>query len=30
MNTIEINNSGIKVNVSVFLFKEDDVFHGCF
>ena len=27
MNTIEINNTGIKVDVSVFLFKEDDVFH---
>ncbi len=27
MNTIEINNTGIKLNVSVFLFKEDDVFH---
>jgi len=27
MNTIEINNKGIKVDVSVFLFKEDDVFH---
>ena len=27
MKTIEINNQGIKVNVSVFLFKEDDVFH---
>ena len=26
-NTIEINNKGIKVDVSVFLFKEDDVFH---
>ena len=27
MNTIEINPSGIKVDISVFLFKEDDVFH---
>lgn len=27
MNTIEINNTGIKVDISVFLFKEDDVFH---
>ena len=27
MNTIEINNTGIKIDVSVFLFKEDDVFH---
>ena len=27
MNKIEINNTGIKVDVSVFLFKEDDVFH---
>ena len=27
MNTIEINNTGIKVDVSVFLFKEDNVFH---
>lgn len=27
MKTIEINNTGIKVDVSVFLFKEDDVFH---
>ena len=27
MNTIVINNTGIKLNVSVFLFKEDDVFH---
>ena len=32
MNTIEINNTGIKVDVSVFLFKEDDEFdftHDC-
>ena len=27
MNTIEINNTGIKIDISVFLFKEDDVFH---
>ena len=27
MKTIEINNTGIKIDVSVFLFKEDDVFH---
>ena len=27
MNTIEINNTGIKVDISVFLFKEDDVYH---
>ena len=27
MNTIIVNNTGIKVDVSVFLFKEDDVFH---
>ena len=27
MNTIKINNTGIKVDVSVFLFKEDNVFH---
>ena len=27
MKTIEINNTGISVDVSVFLFKEDDVFH---
>lgn len=27
MKTIEINNTGIKVDVSVFLFKEDEVFH---
>ena len=27
MNTIEINHTGIKINVSVFLFKEDEVFH---
>ena len=27
MTTIEINNTGIKVDVSVFLFKEDDVYH---
>ena len=27
MKRIEINNTGIKVDVSVFLFKEDDVFH---
>ena len=26
MNTIKINNTGISVEVSVFLFKEDDVF----
>ena len=27
MNTIIVNNTGIKVDVSVFLFKEEDVFH---
>lgn len=27
MKTIEINNTGIKANLSVFIFKEDDVFH---
>ena len=27
MNTIEVNNTRIKIDVSVFLFKEDDVFH---
>ena len=29
MNTIIVNNTGIKVDVSVFLFKEEDVFHAC-
>ena len=27
MYTVEINNKGIKIDVSVILFKEDDVFH---
>lgn len=27
MRTIEINNSGIKANLSVFLFKEGDVYY---
>lgn len=27
MKTIEIKNTGVKVDVSVFLFKEDDIFY---
>ncbi len=27
MKTIEINNTGVKANLSVFMFKEGDVFH---
>ncbi len=27
MRTIEINNSGVKTNLSVFLFKEEDVYY---
>lgn len=27
MKTIEINNTGVKATLSVFMFKEDDIFH---
>ena len=27
MYTIEFNNKGIKVDVSIYIFKKDDVFH---
>ena len=27
MKSIEINNTGITIDISVFLFKEDDVYH---
>jgi hypothetical protein len=27
MKTIEINNTGVKANLSVFMFKEGDIYH---